>query len=92
MFVVVDTQTRCIVRHPRTQKDVYVTHAAAQAAVTRISKMGKNLGKLEVMDKTTYLAQVPQIQVTNLMTGKQVQIAADTPWCCRPDSESYWSA
>lgn len=31
------------------------------------------------------------ITVTNLMTGKPVQINADTPWSCRPDSESYWS-
>lgn len=29
--------------------------------------------------------------VTNLMTGKSVQIAADTPRCCDPSSESYWS-
>lgn len=29
--------------------------------------------------------------VKSLMTGAEVQIAADTPWCCRPDSESYWS-
>ena len=32
------------------------------------------------------------ITVTNMMSGKDVQIAADTPWNCRPDSESYWSA
>jgi len=31
------------------------------------------------------------ITVTNMMTGKPVEIAADTPWSCRPDSESYWS-
>ena len=29
--------------------------------------------------------------VKNLMTGKDVQIASDTPWCCNPASESYWS-
>ena len=29
--------------------------------------------------------------VKNLMTGKDVQIAADTPWCCNPASETYWS-
>ena len=29
--------------------------------------------------------------VTNLMTGKPVQIEADTPWCCNPASETYWS-
>jgi outer membrane protein assembly factor BamD (BamD/ComL family) len=32
------------------------------------------------------------ITVKNMMSGKDVQIAADTPWNCRPDSESYWSA
>ena len=29
--------------------------------------------------------------VKNLMTGKDVQIARDTPWCCNPASETYWS-
>jgi hypothetical protein len=29
--------------------------------------------------------------VKNLMSGKDVQIDADTPWCCNPASETYWS-
>jgi hypothetical protein len=29
--------------------------------------------------------------VKNLMTGKDVEIAEDTPWCCNPASETYWS-
>ena len=29
--------------------------------------------------------------VKNLMTGQMVEIDADTPWCCNPASESYWS-
>lgn len=29
--------------------------------------------------------------VKNLMTGENVQIPSDTPWCCNPASESYWS-
>lgn len=29
--------------------------------------------------------------VKNLMTGKDVEIAADTPLCCDPSSETYWS-
>lgn len=29
--------------------------------------------------------------VKNLMTGKDVEIDRDTPWCCNPASESYWS-
>jgi hypothetical protein len=31
------------------------------------------------------------VTVKNLMTGKDVQIDRDTPWCCNPASESYWS-
>ena len=30
-------------------------------------------------------------EVKNLMTGKDVVIPADTPWCCNPASETYWS-
>ena len=29
--------------------------------------------------------------VKNLMTGKLVEIEADTPHCCDPSSETYWS-
>jgi hypothetical protein len=29
--------------------------------------------------------------VKNLMTGQDVEIDRDTPWCCNPASESYWS-
>lgn len=31
------------------------------------------------------------MEVNNLMTGKKVLIAKDTPWCCNPASETYWS-
>ena len=29
--------------------------------------------------------------VTNLMTGKEIEIERDTPRCCDPSSELYWS-
>ena len=29
--------------------------------------------------------------VVNLMSGKEVQIPHDTPLCCDPSSETYWS-
>ena len=31
------------------------------------------------------------IEVRNMMTGKMVTIDANTPLCCRVDSETYWS-
>jgi hypothetical protein len=29
--------------------------------------------------------------VKNLMTGKEIEIDADTPNCCNPASETYWT-
>jgi hypothetical protein len=29
--------------------------------------------------------------VRNLMSGKKVQIPEDTPLCCDPSSDTYWS-
>lgn len=29
--------------------------------------------------------------VKSLMTGEPVEIDADTPWCCNPASETFWS-
>lgn len=29
--------------------------------------------------------------VKSLMTGAEVKIEHDTPWCCNPASETYWS-
>ena len=35
---------------------------------------------------------VPKMKtVKNLMTGAEVQIEHDTPWCCNPASETFWS-
>ena len=40
----------------------------------------------------SYTAPKPQTRIVrNLMTGQPVEIDADTPWCCNPASETYWS-
>ena len=31
------------------------------------------------------------VTVKNLMTGQSVEIDRDTPWCCNPASETFWS-
>lgn len=36
-------------------------------------------------------APVPMKKVRNLMSGKEIQIPVDTPLCCDPSSETYWS-
>ena len=89
-YVIVDTKTRCSVRHPRTRRETYSTEAAARAVRAAMTRMGAE--GHEVMDTASYAAQVPMIVVTNLMSQEKVMIRADTPWSCRVDSESYWSS
>jgi hypothetical protein len=42
-------------------------------------------------DRESILAAVVMKKVRNMMTGEEIEIAADTPWCCNPASETYWS-
>ena len=38
-----------------------------------------------------YLGWYTKKTVTNLMTGKEIQIPVNTPLVCDPSSETYWS-
>jgi hypothetical protein len=53
------------------------------------SKAGWSVDQLNIVSRDTYRA--PKMTVKNLMTGAPVEIDADTPWCCNPASETYWS-
>ena len=46
-----------------------------------------------VMEETKFDAKFPvgMKRVKNLMTGKEIEIPEDTPLCCDPSSETYWS-
>jgi hypothetical protein len=90
-YVVVDLNTKCLIKNTRTGVSHYDTERAAKSARTRFSKTGYVLGDMAVMASAEYQAQVPMITVKNLMTGAMVEIRADTPWNCRVDAESYWS-
>jgi hypothetical protein len=91
-YVVVNRQTG--VRHPRLPRNggVYKTQAAAQAAITRYVKRHSPIaGEWQAMEATAYAEQVPMVTRVNLMTGQEYQERADTPLCCSPSSETYWS-
>jgi hypothetical protein len=60
------------------------------AAMDREVNALRGCGYFDDMFRIEYAPKF--ITVKNIMSGKDVQIAADTPWSCRPDSESYWSA
>ena len=91
-YVIVNTSTQCRIAHPRTGKSTWSTERAAKAAVTRIGKIKDCMGKFVAMDYDTYRAQVPMVEVKNLMSGKLVQIRADeVGGPCDPSTERYWT-
>jgi hypothetical protein len=55
--------------------------------------MNRNAGDFffACADYDTYLRRNDRRTVVSLMTGKEVSIAADTPRCCNPSLEAYWS-
>lgn len=58
--------------------------------------MKKTLAELEleleiIKGKIADLQKPKMKKVRSLMTGNEIEIAEDTPWCCDPSSETYWS-
>jgi hypothetical protein len=89
-YVVVAKGTGLIVTDGPNKTRAYKTFGAAQATRSRLcKKAGWNESQLNIVARDTYRA--PRITVTNMMTGKPVEINADTPWACRVDSEAFWS-
>jgi hypothetical protein len=89
-YVIVARGTGLIVTDGPNKTKAYKTYSAARATRTRLcNKAGWNAGDLSIVARDTYRA--PKITVKNLMTGKNVVIDADTPNCCNPASETYWT-
>jgi hypothetical protein len=78
-YVVYQTATLQVVR----------VYAYEKCALNRLSRLGDGYS---VTDGATFVSlPVPMKTVKNLMTGEDVEIPVDTPWCCNPASETYWS-
>ena len=81
----------------------YKSHAAALAARTRLHKkyLADNgfyvsndgpLFDLAVADSQYYHMIIEQrVTRKNLMTGVEYEESVNTPLCCSPSSETYWS-
>jgi hypothetical protein len=75
-------------------KRYYATEASAKGALTRNVNAGKVAREsFEVISSAEYQA-IPRkmMKVRNLMSGIEVEIPVDTPLCCDPSSETYWSS
>ena len=100
MWYVYDRRTSAIVKS-------YKTYPAAQAAITRAHKKyirhfpyypGSNaaeddpLSWMAAADSQWYHSVIEQrVTKRNLITGQEFTQSINTPRCCDPSTETYWS-
>jgi hypothetical protein len=83
-YVIYNTATTAIRRGK-----VYKTMAAARAAITR---QNLDTSKWNIAEEVMFAQFVSKKVVrVNLMTGKEYEEDVNTPLCCSPASETYWS-
>jgi hypothetical protein len=95
MFSKKESEMGYIVFHtasPHAEKRYFKTASGAKRATTCANR---NAGYLAYnwVEESWFLLKYPvgMMTVKNLMTGQDVEIPEDTPWCCNPASETYWS-
>jgi len=99
-YVVYNKETTVLlpVRRPdATRNCSFATERAAKAALTR----ALNNPKIKGVDNRDDWAIAPEHEfetsiekmktVKNLMSKKDVEIPVNTPYCCDPSTETYWS-
>ena len=77
---------------PHADKRYFKTAAGAKRSAT-CSNRNAGRDAYSFMEETFFALKYPvgTKVVKSLMTGKEVVIAEDTPWCCNPASETFWS-
>ena len=73
--------------------EVVKSYTYPKAAINLLDKLGAGytMGDIGIYRDLVAKKADEYITVKSLMTGEPVVIPADTPWCCRPDAEAYWS-
>lgn len=74
---------------------VYVKSFDLESAAKRSTTcMNRNAGSVEYAYASAEAYQntvVKMKKVKNLMTGDEIEIPSNTPYCCDPSTETYWS-
>jgi len=89
-YYIVAKGTGLIVTDGPNRTRAYKTWGAAQATRTRLcNKAGWTVDQLNIIATTHYKPKM--VTRKNLMTGTEYQEDVNTPLCCSPASETYWS-
>ncbi len=86
--------TRYLRNHPgvRTDHSSFASMAAARAALTRECNRGVVSRESFLITDGDSFDKIEKTEtVSNLMSGKPVTQSVNTPHCCNPASERYWS-
>jgi hypothetical protein len=77
---------------PHQDKRWFKTHAGARRSAT-CSNRHLTEEKYKVVSETDFenLFPVTMKTVRNLMTGELMEIPSNTPHCCDPSRETFWS-
>lgn len=77
---------------PHAEKRYFSSASSAKRATTCANRRAGGL-VYNWVHQSWFLLKYPvgTKTVRNLMTGQDIEIAEDTPYCCDPSSERYWS-
>lgn len=90
MFYIVSRGTGLIVTDGPNRTRAYKTFGSARATRTRLCrKAGYAVEQLSIIDTKYY--EPKMVTRTNLMTGLEFEEDVNTPNCCSPASETFWS-
>jgi hypothetical protein len=91
-FVIYNKKTTVLLNGFINHKE-YATQGTAKAALSRLAKAGKIIkSHYAIADAVKFFTKIEKKEtVRNLMTGKPVIQTVNTPNCCDPSSEQYWS-
>ena len=90
MFYVYNLKTSQVMQ-TRKGKSTWKSLGAAKAFRTRMARMGYNTDEYGIVDTSLYSLIEQQVEKVNLMTGETYMESVNTPSCCSPSSETYWS-
>jgi len=90
MYYIVSKGTGLIVTDGPMKTRAYKTFGAARATRTRLcNKAGWTVDQLSIIATKYYKPRM--VERTNIMTGEKFEEDVNTPNCCSPASETFWS-
>jgi hypothetical protein len=90
MFYIVARGTGLIVTDGPNRTRAYKTFGSARATRTRLCrKAGYAVDQLSIIDTRYYKPRM--VTRKNLITGQEFEEDVNTPNCCSPASETFWS-